>query len=97
MTDTTKKLPPEFYSLTETELFNRAIEHERLANELAAKIQAERDARPAPVEVRKKPVWYRVLMLPITVRKFERVFAAQGEPWVWRWLRALVISKVTLR
>ncbi len=97
MTDLTKELPPEFHPLTETERFNRALEHERLANELAAKIQAERDAHPAPVEVHKKPLWFRLLLLPITVRKFERVFAAQGEPWLWRWLRAIVISKVTLR
>lgn len=82
---------------TPTEEFNRNLEHWQMADELEAKILAERDANPAPVPVKVRSRWFRLMKFPVTVRKFERVFAAQGEPLVWRWIRAAMMARVTIR
>jgi hypothetical protein len=51
------------------------------------------DLKPAPT----KPRWFRVWAFPVTVRRFERVFAAQGEPIGWRWLQAIKMSLPTVK
>lgn len=48
-------------------------------------------------EMRVRPTWYRVIQFPRTVRKFERVFHAQGEPFTSRWWLALRMAAPTVR
>lgn len=52
---------------------------------------------PVPVPRRVRGRWTRVLKFPLTARRFERVFHAQGEPLVARWRLALRFALVTLR
>lgn len=50
-----------------------------------------------PDGVRVKPRWTRIAKFPITARKFERVFNAQGEPLVARWILACKFALATCR
>lgn len=64
-------------------------------------IQASLDAyEPVPlglVSLSRKPWRTRVLKFPITVWRFERVFEAQGEPCVARWVLAVRLAWPTVR
>jgi hypothetical protein len=89
---------PEFAQrLTPTEQFNRRLAHQRMADELEAKILADRAAHPAPVPLKVKPRWFRLALFPLTMRKFERVFFTQGEGFVRRWWQAWTMAKLTVR
>lgn len=67
------------------------------ANRLAAQIEAHRQqfAGPVPAPVRQR--WWRFLLFPLTMRKFERVFFCQGESFLPRWVQAFRCAKITVR
>jgi hypothetical protein len=64
---------------------------------LAQQLAADRAANPVVPQPVVKPRWTRVLKFFVTVRKFERVFHAQGSPLGGRWVTAVKMAFVTLR
>jgi hypothetical protein len=67
----------------------------RRAEALVTALERSR-AGPRPVELRVRSRWARLRRFPTTVRRFERVFACQGEPWRLRWHLALRLAWGTL-
>lgn len=73
------------------------VELQRQANALASQIQEHRERYPVPALVVKSSRWYRRWQFPLTLRKFERVFYAQGESFLARWTLAWGFAWTTLK
>lgn len=52
---------------------------------------------PPTEPVRKRPRAWRILLFPLTVRRFERVFYCQGESFFSRWVMALKFARSTVQ
>lgn len=69
---------------------------DRLIEARTRELQAQYQPLPAP-EKPKPAKWTPIFKFLVTLRRFERVFAAQGEPLRARWLLALRYAAMTVK